>query len=73
MIAMGAMRAGGISDYILEKMQDKDVAVLSFYSTIASASENIETNCDITVNKLKELCFAWPKIKLGYLKYLLKI
>ena len=58
---------------ILEKMQDKDVAVLSFYSTIASASENIETNCDITVNKLKELCFAWPKIKLGYLKYLLKI
>lgn len=54
-------------------MADKDVAVLSFYSTIASASKNIETNCDITVNKLRELGFRWPKIKLSYLKYMLKI
>ncbi|MGN1108021.1 MAG: hypothetical protein ACI4RK_01445 [Oscillospiraceae bacterium] len=58
---------------LLEKMADKDVAVLSFYSTIASASKNIETNCDITVNKLRELGFRWPKIKLSYLKYMLKI
>lgn len=58
---------------ILEKMADKDVAVLSFYSTIASASENIETTCDLTVDKLKELNFRWPKIKLSYLKYMLKI
>lgn len=58
---------------LLEKMADKDVAVLSFYSTIASASKNIETNCDITENKLRELGFRWPKIKLSYLKYMLKI
>ncbi len=58
---------------VLEKMPDKDVAVLSFYSAIASASDNIEINCDHTVRSLKELGFKWPKIKLGYLKYLLKI
>ncbi|MGN0649637.1 MAG: AMP-binding protein [Oscillospiraceae bacterium] len=58
---------------MLEKMADKDVAVLSFYSMIASSSENIETTCGITENKLKELGFVWPKIKLGYLKYMLKI
>ena len=58
---------------LLEKMPDKDVAVLSFYSAIASASDNIEINCDHTVRSLKELGFKWPKIKLGYLKYLLKI
>ena len=58
---------------VLEKMPDRDVAVLSFYSAIASASDNIEINCDDTVNRLKELGFKWPKIKLGYLKYLLKI
>lgn len=58
---------------LMEKMPDKDVAVLSFYSMIASASDNIEINCDLTVNKLKELGFKWPKISLGYLKYMLKI
>lgn len=58
---------------LIEKMPDKDVAVLSFYSAIAAASNNIEINCDFTVSKLKELGFKWPKIKLGYLKYLLKI
>ena len=58
---------------LLEKMPDKDVAVLSFYSAIASVSDNIKIECDLTVNKLKELGFKWPKIKLGYLKYMLKI
>ena len=58
---------------MMEKRADKDVAVLSFYNAIASVSENIELSCDITVNKLKELGFKWPKIKLGYLKYMLKI
>ncbi len=58
---------------MLEKMTDKDVAVLSFYSSIASSSENIEINCDLTVNTLKELGFKWPVIKLSYLKYMLKI
>ncbi len=58
---------------MMEKRADKDVAVLSFYNAIASVSANIETSCDITVNKLKELGFKWPKIKLGYLKYMLKI
>ena len=58
---------------MLEKMGDKDVAVLSFYSAIAASSENIETNCDLTVEKLNELDFRWPKIKLGYLKFMLKI
>ena len=33
---------------VLEKMPDKDVAVLSFYSAIASASDNIEIHCDHT-------------------------
>lgn len=58
---------------ILEMMPDRDVAVLSFYSRIASASENIDINSDFTVNRLKELGFRWPKIKLGYLRYILKI
>ena len=51
-------------------MPDRDVAVLSFYATIASASENIPIETDITVNKLKDLKFKWPKIKLKYLKYM---
>ena len=58
---------------LLEKMPDRDVAVLSFYSAIASASDNIMIDCDETVNKLKELGFKWPKIRIGYLKYMLKI
>lgn len=58
---------------ILEKMPDKDVAVLSFYSMIASASDNIQIKSDITEKKLKELGFKWPKIRIGYLKYMIKI
>lgn len=58
---------------MMEKRTDKDVAVLSFYNAIASVSDNIELSCDYTVNKLKELGFKWPKIKLTYLRYMLKL
>lgn len=58
---------------MLEKMPDKDVAVLSFYSKIASSSDNIEISSEFTVDKLKELGFKWPKIRLNYLRYILKI
>lgn len=55
----------------LKKMiQDKDVAVLSFYNTIACASRNVPINNDFTVNELKKLGFKWSKIGPRYLRYL---
>ena len=52
-----------------EKMQDKDVAVLSFYSAIATNSRNVPIKCDFTVSALEGLDFKWSKIGMGYLKY----
>ena len=52
-----------------EKIQDKDVAVLSFYSAIAYNSRNVPVRCDFTVNYLEQQNFKWSKIGMGYLKY----
>jgi hypothetical protein len=54
-------------------MPDRDVVVLSFYSMIATGSQNIPLDTKFTVKKLDELGFKWPKIKTGYLKHMLKI
>lgn len=52
---------------------DKEVAVLSFYNTIASASKNIITSNTFTVKELKKLGFQWSKIGIRYLSYAKKI
>ena len=56
-----------------ELITDKDVAVLSFYSSIASASKNVPMSNEYTVNELKKLGFKWSKIGIRYLSYMKKI
>ena len=56
-----------------ELITDKAVAVLSFYSSIASSSKNIPMSCDFTVKELKKLGFRWSKIGIRYLSYMKKI
>lgn len=51
-------------------IQDKEVAVLSFYNTIACESKNVPIKNEFTVNELKKLGFKWSKIGPRYLKYL---
>ncbi len=58
---------------VKEKIQDKEVAILSFYSTIASASKNITMRNDFTLRMLETLGFKWSKISFRYLKYLKKM
>ncbi len=52
---------------------EKEVAVLSFYNTIASASKNIRTSNSFTVKELKKLGFTWSRIGIRYLYYAKKI
>lgn len=52
-----------------EKILDKDIAVLSFYSAIAYNSKNVPIKCDFTTDTLENLNFKWSKIGVGYLKY----
>jgi nucleoside-diphosphate-sugar epimerase len=56
-----------------ESITDKEVAVLSFYSSIASSSKNIPMNNEFTVHELKKLGFKWSKIGIRYLSYMKKI
>ena len=52
---------------------DKEVAVLSFYNAIASASRNITTSNTFTVKELKKLGFRWSRIGIRYLHFANKI
>ena len=54
-------------------IEDTEVAVLSFYNTIASSSKNIRMDNEYTVNELKKLGFEWSKVTLKYLSYIKKI
>lgn len=56
-----------------EDIQDKEVAILSFYSSIATASKNITIRNEFTLRELEKLGFKWSKIDLRYLKYLKKL
>ncbi|MBE5939166.1 MAG: NAD-dependent epimerase/dehydratase family protein [Lachnospiraceae bacterium] len=56
-----------------EFIQDKEVAVLSFYSSIASSSRNIPISNEFTVNELRKLDFKWSKIGIRYLSYMKKL
>ena len=56
-----------------EKMGDKDVAVLSFYNSIATSSANVPMSNEFTVSELKKLGFKWSKITIKYLRYMKKI
>ena len=67
-----------VSHDVLEKtlkeyIDDKEVAVLSFYSSIAVASKNVPISNEFTVNELKDLGFKWSKIGVKYLSYMRKI
>lgn len=53
-----------------ERIHDKEIAVLSFYNAIASASRNVPMSNEFTVNELKKLGFKWSKINLRYLNYI---
>ena len=55
---------------IREKIMDKDVAVLSFYSSIASNSRNVPVKNEYTCGVLETLGFKWSKIGFHYLKYI---
>ena len=56
-----------------ESITDKDVAVLSFYNSIASSSRNVPMSNEFTVNELKKLGFKWSKVGLRYLSRMNKI
>lgn len=58
---------------IKELITDKEVAVLSFYNSIASASNNVPMSNEYTVGELKKLGFKWSKITVKYLRYMKKI
>ena len=49
---------------------DKDVAVLGFYNSMAAVSREIPISSDFTVNELRKLGFKWPKAGLRYLRFL---
>ena len=53
-------------------ISDKDVAILSFYNSIACSSRNIPVKNDFTVNELKRLKFKWSKTSIRYLFYMKK-
>lgn len=54
-------------------ISDKDVAVLSFYNSIASNSKNVPMSNEFTVNELKNLGFRWTKVGVKYLAYMRKL
>ena len=56
-----------------ESITDKDVAVLSFYNSIASNSKNIPMSNEFTVGELKKLGFKWSRIGTRYLSHMKKI
>ena len=56
-----------------ESINDKDIAILSFYSSIASTSKNIPMSNEFTIKELKNLGFEWSRIGLKYLSYIKKI
>ena len=56
-----------------DNIEDKEVAVLSFYNSIASSSKNVPMCNEFTVNELKNVGFKWSKISLRYLSYMKKI
>lgn len=61
-----------LDKYLKENIHDKDIAILSFYNSIASKSRNVPWNNDFTCNMLKQLGFKWSKIGFFYLRYLAK-
>ncbi|MBQ8849169.1 MAG: AMP-binding protein [Clostridia bacterium] len=56
-----------------EMITDKAVAVLSFYTSLASSSKNIPMSNEFTIRELKKLGFKWSKIGIRYLGYMNKI
>lgn len=59
--------------HLKERIQDKDVAILSFYSSIASKSRNVPMSNDFTNDILKKLGFKWSKIGFLYLRHFRKL
>ena len=53
-------------------IEDKDVAILSFYNAIASASKNVPMSNAFTIGELDSLGFEWSRIGTKYLSYMRK-
>ena len=53
-----------------ERIEDREIAVLSFYNAIATSSQNVPMSNEFTVQELKKLGFKWSKINLRYLSYI---
>lgn len=53
-------------------IEDKDIAILSFYNAIASASKNVPMSNSFTISELDGLGFEWSKIGTKYLSYMRK-
>lgn len=53
-------------------IEDKDVAILSFYNAIASASKNVPMSNTFTIGELDSLGFEWSRIGTKYLSYMRK-
>ena len=60
----------GFEKNLRERIHDKEVAVLSFYNTIATSSKNVPISNQFTVDELEKLGFKWSKISLKYLNYI---
>lgn len=56
-----------------ERIGDKEVAILSFYNSIASSSANVPMSNEFTVSELGKLGFKWSRITIKYLRYMKKI
>ena len=53
-------------------LDDKDVAILSFYNAIASASKNVPMSNAFTIGELDSLGFEWSRIGTKYLSFMRK-
>ena len=75
---MYSFRIKEVSQYDFERKlkackNDKDVAVLGFYNSMASVSRDVPVSSEFTVNELKKVEFKWPKPGLRYLCYMKKL
>ncbi len=58
--------------FLKDSIQDKDLAILSFYSSIASKSRNVPLKNEFTCETLKSLGFKWSTIGFFYLRHFRK-
>ena len=72
MVSMKKTDPHEFENVLKNRIDDTDVAVLAFYNSIASISNNIPTSCKFTTDELQKLGFKWSKAGWRYLLYLKK-